>query len=81
MCSVDFSVAAAPTDGHKVKPVLRGISSKCTLGPKLQKEVCQYFSPCYWVMRILDDDRRLLKLDGVGEEEDTLEAALKGMII
>jgi hypothetical protein len=80
LCSVDFTTAASATDGHKVKLYLRSLSTNSKLGTN-DKETSQTFVPCYWLMRVLEDDRRLLKLDSAGTGGDTLEDAMQGMII
>jgi hypothetical protein len=80
LCSVDFTTAASATDGHKVKLYLRSLSTNSKLGTN-DKETSQTFVPCYWLMRVLEDDCRLLKLDSAGTGGDTLEDAMQGMII
>jgi hypothetical protein len=60
ICSVDFSMTAIPTDGDKVKIYQR--TSTATRDLEKNDEASQVFVPCYWMVRVLADNREILKL-------------------
>lgn len=79
-CSADLSATSASSTDQKVKMVLRQatIKSQEKFG-KGMKSLAQVFYPSSWVLRILDDNRRLLKRDKNLGEDDDLESAFAGM--
>lgn len=79
-CSAESSATTPSSTDQKVKMVLRDlrITDKIKLGKAMTK-VTQRFCPGSWVLRILDDNRRLLKLDKNEGDDDDLETAFAGM--
>jgi hypothetical protein len=61
MCSADFTMAAIPTEGDKVKIYQRTLTATRELG-KSDRASTQVFVPCYWMVRVLADNGKNFKL-------------------
>jgi hypothetical protein len=64
---------------NKIKMCLRYLSKTYPTPKAKEKEATQEFYPAHWVIRIHDEQRRLLKADEEDEEEDDIDAAFQGM--
>lgn len=78
--TMDGATKKKPKDKNKVKLGLRYLSMTYATPKAKEKEATQEFYPGHWVIRIRDEQRRLLKADEEDdEEEDDIDSAFQGM--
>jgi hypothetical protein len=77
--TLDGTTKKKPKDKNKIKMCLRYLSKTYPTPKAKEKEATQEFYPAHWVIRIHDEQRRLLKADEEDEEEDDIDAAFQGM--
>ena len=71
----------AAKDKNKIRLCLRKITKTYETG-KAREKTTQEFYPVYWLIRIHDEQRRLLKAEEEeDEDEDDIDAAFQGMKI
>jgi hypothetical protein len=78
---MDGAIKKKTKNKYKINMCLRKITSTYERGKTEPREkVTQEFYPAYWLVRIHDEQRRLLKAEEEEEEEDDdIDAAFQGM--
>jgi hypothetical protein len=77
----DGAMKKKAKDKNKIKMCLRTITKTYASGKTVPREMtAQVFYPAYWLVRIHNEQRRLLKAEEEEEEDDDdIEAAFQGM--